>query len=366
MREEALRRYAPLYFNARYFGADKTLRRHLGLDDDAVIPLGLPHGVDFGHVRPCQDLHTVEPIHWAHNRRIAAVAATYKPTIAIPHPFLLAVQAAPHSGGPGRTLVVGPPPSPENDRRLLRLLDISRAGDTTILVKPKTGYTQSIAFWRGHGFLTATLPDFGPPSYEAVAAALCGYDRVVGCTFSSLLVFAAAAGMAVELLLDYHYQCYDLVERGTRFEVVDWSSSVARAVVEVFASGDKPAVTALARDLLGSDLEFRPAVLRDQLAAAIDALDRPFHWMKPHSSLTRYAGGLAARWLRRPGVLRFAPLGTLQRRFSPQIWARDLNEFQAWQNGGTGGSIVEELRPFRRGVTVPGDAIDPYGFPYGL
>lgn len=360
MDKRALQRFDPLYLNAHYYGAAATLRSYLGLPCDEVIPLGLAHGVDFGHVDPCQDINTIEPIHWAHNRRIAQAAAPRKPAIEIPHPFLLALRGKFRTAGGTGTLVVGPPPGPLNDSRLLALLDTARAADTTILVKPKRGYLQSIAFWKNHGFRTATLSDFGQLDYETMVGMLQRFDRVIGCTFSSLVVFAAAAGLRIELLTGFSYRCYDLVESDTSFEVINWDSAGARSTVRTFAGGDARQTTELALDILGDSLESSPPIVRKRLAEEVGILKEPVFWLREHGPITRWAGREAALALVRPGVLRFNPRRRIQALKKPRIWIRDMNEIAIWLEGKSPRTMSEEIARYQRGLTVPGDAVEPY------
>lgn len=359
MRQRRLRRVAPLYWNAHWYGAADILREYLGLAPDYVIPLALPHGVDFGQVHPVQDLLAVEPIHWAHNTAIMRAVTPLKPALAIPHPFLLVLMRQKIAAREG-TLVVGPPPGPVNDERLLALLHDLEPQTTTILVKPKNGYQQSMEFWRSHGFRAATLSDFGPANYDTMARLLNRTSTVIGCTFSSLVVFAAAAGAEVKLLRGYQYDCYDLVEIDSTYEVIDWQSPRASEIVGKFASRPLDEVTALARQILGSDLEFDPASIRAALDAAIRELDEPIYWRRTHFRATRIVARELAIWLRRPGVVRFNLSRWLRRRFRPRIWSREMDEIGIWLHGKSPQILAEQQIAYIAGLTEPGNAVRPY------
>lgn len=359
MEIDALRRFEPLYWNARWNCASDTLRRYLSLPPDYPIPLALPHGVDFGHIEPAQDLLAVEPIHWAHNSEIAEAVAPLKPVLAIPHPFLLALWNLPPMPRAG-TLVIGPPPGIDNDRTLAAMLDPADAAETTILVKPKPGFEQSKAFWREQGYSVATLADDGPSSYETMAALLARSERVIGCTFSSLVIFAAASGATVGLLKGYRYDCYDLIETGTRYEVVNWESRHAASVVRRFMEGSREEVLDLALELLGNRLDRDPQVLRERLAQAIADLDEPVYWRLRHTLPIRWAATEIACALRRPGVLRINPSRWLRRRFRPRVWARKLDEIGLWLHGRNRDTIEERKVAYRKGQTEPGDAVVQY------
>lgn len=358
MKQADLRRYDVLYRNAHYMGASATLRRHLGVDAEYVVPLSLTHGVDFGHVDPCQDIATVEPIHWAHNARIYAAAIQVKSAVAIPHPFMFTMKGGPQRRSGGRTLIVGPPPGPENDQRLQKALAAELGlASGTVLVKPRSNYRGSIEFWRAHGFETVTMLDFGAPSYETVAAALEPFATIVSGTFSSVNIFAAALGRTVKLLRGYHYRSFDLIEFRTRYETIDWQSPVAAQVVRSFADGDPDQVTELAQDILGASLAGRPDRLRAELDAAIADLKTPVFSFRRRSSL-RIA---AAARLKKPGLVRMSLSELLRAQLGRRVYARDLNEVDAWMNGLSSTNCAQTEVRYVAGETDPGEAVERYG-----
>src|SRR5690606_239852 len=119
--EVELRPYARLYRSAPRMGAATLFRQFFGLPDDAVVPLSVAHGVDFGHCHRPLDVTYVEPIHWSCNPAMHQAAADCKPSLLLPHPWTMHV--AQREIGTGRgVLLIGPPPSPENDAALLELI----------------------------------------------------------------------------------------------------------------------------------------------------------------------------------------------------------------------------------------------------
>jgi hypothetical protein len=350
----ALRRFAPLYQTARYLGADLILRRHLGLPADYPLPLGLSHGVDFGQMHRIMDAHGIEPIYWAYNEGLLAKAASVKLAIGIPHPFLLATSGRKIPAGRG-TLVIGPPPGPRHDRDLLDRL--GRGGDHTILVKPKQNYAASVAFWRDHGFPVVTFADEGPPSYEGMAALLSRYERVAGCTFSSVLLFAAALGKTVDLIRGHRCRVYEVANIEQSF---DFGSREAAEVCRTFAGGDPAAVTDLSRRLLGSGFDSAPEALADQLDRAIGMLSEPLYFATRYPKPVRRLMAELALRTGRPGLVMRSFPDLLRGSVAPRVVVQDLDELDLWLSGRTPDNPRLVSVPYVPGRTIPGDAVDPY------
>lgn len=358
--QDDLRRFAPLYRNTRYLGAADTLRRHLGVGDDYVLPLGLTHGVDFGHIDPCQDLMTIEPIHWAHNPSVLAAARTIKPSVAIPHPFMLVLLDRTPQPGSGM-LVIGPPPGPTNDRRLLaELRKFTTPRRLTMLVKPRGDHRRSMDFWRSNGIEPITMAEFGPSTYETMFDVLEPFETVIGCTFSSVVICAAAMRRRIKLLRGYRYDCFDLIEPSGSFESVNWGARAARSVVRAFVNEEQEAIHSLARRLLGSDLDADPSRLLGSLEQMIGSLRSPVFSPKSRAPLAALVRREAALRLNKPALVRFAIAELLRARFSRQVYARDLDEIGLWLDGPNDGNFAERRVGYVKGVTEPGAAVDAY------
>ena len=356
MNQSDLRRFAPLYHYARYFGADRILRRYVGLPDDYVIPLGLAHGVDLGLVSPCQDVLSAEPIHWAHNERVYRAALTVKAAVKLPHPVLLAIAGKPRRLGKG-TLVVGPPPGPVNDQRLLDILGLANRADTTILVKPKRHFERSIQFWQGKGFNAVTLADRGEPSYDRIVELFSDYDRIVGCTFSSAIVFGAAMGMDVELLKDFYCRTYETTEVAQCYSS-RWD--LAAEIVRPFANSNRAETTAVANQLLGSELLFEPAEIRALLDLSIKELTEPVHFHAAYRPTMRRLVAEIAALTNQPGLLQYRLPELLRRRYRQYVYEHEANEVDAFLNGASDANLQLKKIRYVPGRTIPGDAIEPY------
>lgn len=356
MKHSTLRRYARLYRAASHYGADKILRRHLGVGEHFPLPLGLGHGVDFGQSRlPC-DLHGIEPIYWACNADMHAVAQPHKPSVAIPHPLLLA--AADHERGERQgTLIVGPPPGRENDGRLLRSLEGLGIEGGTILVKRRPGWESSMAFWRSQGYDAAIFGEPFATTYREMVDLFSRFERVVGCTVSSAVVFAAALGARATLLRDYSFVAY---EQAKAEEMLAPPTGPGREFVALLAGENDSLKTARSRTLLGSELDSSPPLIRENIERAVAELRMPFNFPRRYLLPLRYLLQEAALLLDRPGIIE-TPLRERRKRTSAELVAiLEMNEVDYWLNGRNNENLRFSPTPYVRGTTIPGNSPDSY------
>lgn len=355
-RQRWLASYASLYTAPQLYGAANVLRRHLGVSDDFIVPLTIPHGVDFGQVSGPLEVNGIEPIYWAYNQHLAEEAREIKPVVEIPHPFLLAArgQAVPLSSGP---LIVGPPPGPQNDSRLLRSL--RRAGITggTMLVKPRGPSASSCDFWHGHGFATTSLGTLSTTTYGSMVDLLGRFSPVIGPTMSSVLTFSAALGAEVVILRDYVCRTYEVpdVER-----ILPQTNPRARDYVSVFTGRDQLLKLQRARQILGGDLDDDPGRILEQLQSAVATLQSPVHFPARYPRPVRALLLQAARRLKRPGLI-LEPLSSRIRRLGrPTVSIMTLNEIKYWLEGPSDENVRFETAEYVAGRTIPGLAVDQY------
>lgn len=355
MTDADLRPYAKLYRSARRMGADTLFRRFYGLPEDAVVPLSVSHGVDFGHCRQPMDVTSVEPIHWSCNAAVHEHALACKPSMLAPHAWAMHVAGRERPAGQG-VLVIGPPPSPENDAALHRLIKDDIRPDWSILVKARGPYEGSMRFWEGAGLrpLTASGPDAA--FYPRLAGFLGRFDTIVGCTFSSALVFAASIGKQVRLVHGFAYRFYETAHYET---VVDFSSPCARAVVRTFAEGNRSAVEDLSRQLLGFDQIGRKDAAVQEFRALVSALRRPF-WNDPACRIPYRVREVAAMALGRPNILRAGLQDYLQHLRRTGTCVLRIDEFDVWLNGKSPHNFSLTPAPRVPGAQ-PGTAPGAYG-----
>jgi hypothetical protein len=354
MKQSALRRYSALYRASAYYGAGDILRRHAGLPADFVLPLGLGHGVDFGQSLLPTDIHGPEPIFWAYHIAQYEQARSIKPSVLIPHPYLLV--DAPDGPRSDRALVIGPPPSRENDLRLLESLRRYGVSDGVILVKRRTGWEQSVAFWESQGFGTRVFGNPFETGYGEMAKFFSTFKFAIGCTVSSAVLFAAASGCNVDLLRDYSLRAYEL----SGIEKINLQHSpVAMTYVRNLVGPDQAEKKRSSREFLGAGLDFSRDGIRHAIEESIDRLDRPVHFSYPVDPPMRWLLQEAARRTGRVGLI-VTPWKDRLSSKNETVGILEMNDVDMWLHGRSANNFRFEKIPLVRGRTVPGDGIDSY------
>lgn len=353
MRIDELARYDRFYTNAAQMGVNCIFRDFFALPADHPVPLSVAHGVDFGHSFYPQDVMAAEPIHWSCNEDVHRQALAYKPSILLPHPWMMLTEQSPALPGQG-TLIIGPPPGPVNDERLYRLVEGELGDGAAILIKVRGPCRDSFRFWEERGVkpVTAGAPD--EQFYRRLVKMLGSYRRIIGPTFSSALVFAAAIGRDVDLV---HGFAYRTIERRDYEDEVNWASSRAREIVRVFSREGQAAKQHLAREILGSELVFDKAEKLDELRRLIAGLRGPF-WMDPRVRFPPAPLRRAlATALGKTGLVN-AGLATYYHRFRRgDLAVMTVNEFDIWLNGKSPDNfslqpIVESRKNARPGLAA--------------
>ena len=301
-----LARFAKIYRSSQ--GGKAILRQYTGLEADAIIPLSLSHGVDYGQERLPQDYLATEPLHWCYNTDILARTKSAKPGVLLPHPWLMVrelMSSKCRSGGAGRVLVIGPPPSPLNDESLRDALARARVTADAILVKKRgtSAFQDSIDFWRVQGVepVSAGLGDDG--HYFRLAEILSSFDRVILPVFSSVGVFAAALGCEVMTLTDYWHCSYSPRELDMR-QIAN--SPSAKRFARLFAGGDQAAQRSVASEFLGESLLGTPAELLERFNRSLESITYPVHVPAAHgNALLREVMVALAMFIGRIDFLRY-------------------------------------------------------------
>lgn len=355
MNPNELIRYQSLYKASLYMGAARILRQFLGLEENAPIPMTLSHGVDCAQYRNAIEVESVEPLHWSYNRDIHETASRVKPSVMAPHAWAIVANGMPRTPGKG-VLLIGPPPSPENDERLFKLIANERLSEWTILVKARGEYEQSIRYWHRRGLRTITGGRPDENFHERLHTMLAEYETVVGCNFSSALLFAASIGRQVVLLRNYTWETYD----ASNFLSQIWLESPrARKLVRVFADGSLREKQDAARELLGFDMLGTPGRVRDDLNAAIHSLKRPFHH-HPDSPIPYRVAEFLTVAFRKPGFLRYSGAELVAMMQRQQVCILRMNDIDAWLNGPSDANCTITPVAFQKGVTQPGWAARGY------
>jgi hypothetical protein len=302
------------------------------------------------------DIDSIEPIHWSCNETIHGEAKRVKPSLLAPHPWAITTARRPVSAGCG-VLVIGPPPSPENDQRLYDLIKLDVREDWAILVKARGPFAGSIDFWASKGLRTVTADEPDGAFYDRLHGILTTYRTVVGCSLSSALVFAASIEREIVLLRDYFYEVYE----PTRYEdEANLEAERGKLLANCLAGGDSKTKVAECRSLLGFHLLERRDDIRSDLLDAIHALERPFYLNPLNPIPYRVAEFLAMR-LGKPGLLRHSPRDLLEFVRRRNISIMRINEIDVWLNGRRGANFQQFPIDFQEGITVPGYGPRGYG-----
>ena len=336
-------------------GAADLFRRFYSLTPDAIVPLSVAHGVDFGHCYNPMDVDSVEPIHWSCNSFMHQSASAFKPSILLPHPWVMHSQDVPVPHGKG-VLVIGPPPSPANDAALYELIHKNVRSDWSILVKARGAYQGSMRYWAERGLkpLTASGPDSN--FYDRLFKLLSQYETIVGCTFSSALVFAAFIGKSIELVQGYTYRAYEPAEYEAE---VNLASSRASSVVQTFLKRDQPLIQDLSRELLGFEQGRDKKKIMGDFQEMIAHLHRPF-WNDRRLGLPYTLREAVAMHLGKPKILKASLVTYIQHFKHANTCVMTMNEFDVWSNGKNAGNFSLEPALHIPGITEPGLAPDGY------
>lgn len=338
-------------------GAARIFNEFLKLPTEDVVPLTLSHGVDFGQCYSPMDIESFEPIYWAYNEAIFDSASRIKPALLIPHPWMLLASSHDVGCGDG-TLVIGPPPGPENDKRMLDAISTFAVGEVTVLVKARGNYKGSEEFWKSHGINTVCADQEQGPFYLSLFDILSRYRRVVAGTFSSAVIFAAAIGREVRLLTGYRYKAYFPINYLT---TVDFRSNRAKAIVKAFCCEGDAEKQRYAKTLLGGDILGRhsdSAFLEQYLDAVLRLRIGCYGLHRMPYPIRRLLFSCAAR-LGMPSIAKLNR-STLEKTFGiHRVLEADIDELSIWLNSSDHGNFMAE-RHYIAGVREPGFAVCQY------
>ncbi|WP_377347483.1 hypothetical protein [Pistricoccus aurantiacus] len=335
-------------------GSADLFRNFVGEIQDFPVALSISHGVDFGHCFGVMDIDNIEPIHWSCNQEIHDKASKIKPSIIAPHPWaILAGQGLPEAGR--GTLVIGPPPGPENDERLYNLIKDRLIDDVSILIKVRGNYQNSMDFWKSKGITPVTAGGRDEDFYVRLYKLLSKYRAVVGVTFSSALIFAASIGKEVSLINGYCYRFYDV---GNYKEKVNFSSSSARRVVKNFLDGSFSDKTELSRYLLGFSYLNESIKIKNHYLEVLNSLKEPFFSNKSYKAINFFKINFAI-FSGRHGLIKKNMIELLFHFKSKDISLVELCEICAWTSEISTSIKIKKVQ-WKKGVTVPGYAVVQY------
>lgn len=181
-----------------------------------VLPISISHGLDFGASSLPMDIVNLNPYHWAYNLHIFNETSRHKKIpVDLPHPWALAIKLYQsqkrYSTHP--ILIIGPPPSINNDRRLLSALHNIGIFSANILVKPR-GLSHvvenSLKFWRENGFNPIILERFSEFHFFKLLRLIDSHKVVYFPYLTSILPIAVLLQKECRAVLNYRFSAISL------------------------------------------------------------------------------------------------------------------------------------------------------------
>lgn len=370
MKLKDLEKFRHIYSDSKIYGSNKLLNEFLHLKESSPVPLSLSHGVDFEHCYQPMDINSIAPIHWAYNQRLLERSVAYKPTLLAPHPWAIAVSSLKLPTPNKSALLIGPPPGKSNDLLLFNKIKNKLSSDYSILVKK--GEHQSMEFWRKKGIQPITAGDRDNDDfYKDLALLLSQYETIIGCTFSSALIFAASLGKKVEFIEGYYYTAYD--SPVYLDEIVNFNSEYAKSFVSQFYNGTREEVTELAKQLLGFDLLADMDRVKKDYLNLIENLDYPVlnKGRENNNLLTYNLKILLAKILTKPNIVNNS-MNDIRSKLKKKIFknsskvvhndliVKQIDEISVWLDGINDKNLYIYNTPYIEGITIQGTAVDKY------
>ena len=261
------------YKNSQYLGASNLLNRFLSNPPETLIPASVSHGVDFYHTYFAQDIDSIEPIHWACRGDVDRI----KPTFIAPHPWTINYALSDFSQVGSGSLVIGPPPSIENDLNLLDHLKKNSISNYDILIKPRGNYQESMQFWQNQGATTRTV---GPPDkdfYTKLTSILSSYKNIICPTISSALFFSASIGKNIITIPEFTFKVF---ENMNYLDEVNENSFESRDIVKKLVNGSSKEITEVSKFLLGFDYLGDALQINKSISEFSSSVVHPFNLYK--------------------------------------------------------------------------------------
>jgi len=232
-------------------GVDQIIKKYYNLSITYPIPISVSHGVDYGQISDlAMDSNGPEPLHWSYNDYISQKGYRNKVFLKMPHPFLMVDKITSKAESDLGSLVIGPPPGEKNDQELLKSLIFNCIEVKAILIKNRGEIEGSVMFWEKNGFTVYVL-DSNADHYFQMHALLNKFNTVIGCTFSSILVFAAYMKKNIKLLLDYRVSYYEIDKY---HEVFNYNNKWAQKFIDAIYNSHKNEYSNMSESILGHNL----------------------------------------------------------------------------------------------------------------
>ena len=340
-------------------GVSHIFNEYMGFDKGNIVPVGVSHGVDFEHCYQPMDVYSTEPIYWAYNARMFERAKKIKPCLLMPHPWSIIVNNNDFIKGSG-TLIIGPPPGISNDQLLYDKVKKDITSDWSILIKG--GVKGSMQFWKEKGVKPITAGnDKNDRFFYDLFYLLSNYRNIVVCTFSSAAIFAASIGKKIIFINGYEYTAYDTPEL---LNIVNFESEYSKYVVSEFFNSTEDNVSALAKDILGFDLLSQKPKAKADYLDLLESLDSPVFCKKIEQEKFLHLKISLAKAFSRPDLINRSVMDlalVLKKTIiKNEVMIKTLNELSIWTDGRSQSNFRSHLVPYKKGITIPGEAVDKY------
>ncbi len=352
MHIKKLKYYSKLYRSSSNMGSARILRNYLQIASDFPIPLSIAHGVDFDQCQEALDIRSIEPIHWSCNDSIHAKALTIKPSVRLPHPWLMLKDTRPSQRGYG-ILVIGPPPSKANDEALLKCLKEIGIDTCDILLKYRGNIDLSKNFWMDNNYGVVSAGDNNDLFYDRLFDIIQKYEYVIGCTLSSALFFASALGKKCKIIENYFFISYEI---SNYLNFVNFSSEVGKNYTKLLKLNDHSEAENLAMHVLGDTFLKSPKILKEKLNAAIAVVKEPVYYNKTYRFLMKKILLHGSTLTGTSSLISFGFIGAINRKINFNVSLIKINEIDIWLNDLNNQNYQEKEIKFIKNVTIPGRA----------
>lgn len=343
-------------------GSASILKQYLGFDDDHPIGLSISHGVDFNHTVNAYDIESIEPIHWAYNKDIYKRSHKLKPSIKIPHPWLLLHDM--HKGEAsikdGKTLIIAPPPSKANDNNLYKLISHLNPLDLEILVKHRGGdkkIDSSVEFWESKGIKTISA---GPPDtafYKNLYFILSQFENILACTMSSAVVFGVSIGCKCELITNYFAQGYETANYLTKtsFDKKSFNINSSKEIILSIKNKNFVLARELCKKILGIEFINNKSEIKDKLKDECEKLRHPFNTYGKNIIISR-TRLILFNIFKKSSIISGSVYKNFINKFNAHVTYIEMNEIDVFKDGINDKNFIIKKIKYRKGVNDPGSA----------
>ena len=343
------------YFLANLMGSSKILREFINADDSFPIPLSLSHGIDFNHTNIAYDVESIEPIHWAYNEDIYLRSINTKPAIKIPHPWLMLEELISNECTEklNRHLLIAPPPSKKNDKKLIELLSNLDIKELDILVKERglsKKVNDSINFWESNGFNTVSAGTPDNEFYKRLYKIISKYKGLIACNMSSAVIFGISIGLECKLIKNFVLEGY---ETSGYLKKTNFNNNSAKPIINSIENNNYQRSKYLCRKILGSDFICRKHEIKNEIMQHISELKYPFHFTHL-SRLSIFIRLMLYKFFKRQSILKEGVFNQIFKSFDQSVIFIKMDEFDVFENGLNEDNFSYSKADYMSGINDPG------------